>query len=527
MVTTKHCSYRGCSNDSRFPSRSSMNNKYGEHVFFVKFPGKKQKEERCRRWINACRTKLTYETLTYHHYICSLHFIGENGPTELYPDPVSATMSEEKRAGLETAYKKRIARFARRTQEQLEAEKDSVYMPQTPECVGNKNILQDNPMLSTSAHDVEMEIAQALINLSEFSDAQTVNTNVNKLIEDEVVEEPHSTTTSDRHSESTSQTDDIASMFRSYLVDILLDDPLHYTGIKSKELLLYIFELVKDKASRIWLWRGPNSETRTSYCAPGKTTNRKLSLFEEFLLTLMRNRRGTDIKTIAALFGVSDTQASNIFITWNLFLASELAFLRRFPSTACNDRHIPDCFKDKNGIPNPLVAGLRTILDATEFTCEKPSLPSSQRKLYSAYYNDNTYKLLIGCTVNGYINYTSQLWSGNVSDKLLVEKSGFLDLLEPGDKVMADKGFGIRGMLAVKKCMLVLPPFLKCKRLKPRGATWSRRVSNIRIHIERSIGRLKTFRILGNQLKLTQKNYMDSIVNVCVSLCNLGNPLVT
>ncbi len=97
MVTTKHCSYRGCSNDSRFPNISSMINKYGEPVFFFKFPGKKQKEERCRRWINACRTQLTYETLTYHHYICSLHFIGENGPTELYPDPVSATMSEEKR----------------------------------------------------------------------------------------------------------------------------------------------------------------------------------------------------------------------------------------------------------------------------------------------------------------------------------------------------------------------------------------------------------------------------------------------
>ena len=156
-----------------------------------------------------------------------------------------------------------------------------------------------------------------------------------------------------------------------------------------------------------------------------------------------------------------DTQASNIFITWNLFLASELAFLRRFPSTACNDRHIPDCFKDKNSIPNPLVAGLRTILDATEFTCEKPSLPSSQRKFYSAYNNDNTYKLLIGCTVNGYINYTSQSWSRNASDKLLFEKSGFLDLLEPGDKVMADKGFGIRGMLAVKKMYISFTSILE------------------------------------------------------------------
>ncbi len=45
MVTTKYCSYRGCSNDSRFPNISSMINKYGEPVFFVKFPGKNQKEK--------------------------------------------------------------------------------------------------------------------------------------------------------------------------------------------------------------------------------------------------------------------------------------------------------------------------------------------------------------------------------------------------------------------------------------------------------------------------------------------------
>ncbi len=181
---------------------------------------------------------------------------------------------------METAYKKRIARFAQGTRaalhQQLEAEKDGVYMPQTPQCIGDKNILQDRPMFSMSAPDVEMEIAQALINLSEISDAQMVNANVNKLVEDEVVEEPQSTATSCRHSEAASQTDDMKSMFRNYLVDIILDDPLHYTGIKSKELLLYIFELVKDKASRLWLWRGPNSETRTSYCASGKDNEQEI-----------------------------------------------------------------------------------------------------------------------------------------------------------------------------------------------------------------------------------------------------------
>ena len=35
-------------------------------------------------------------------------------------------------------------------------------------------------------------------------------------------------------------------MFKSY-VDIVLDNPLHYAGIKSKALLLYIFKYIFSK----------------------------------------------------------------------------------------------------------------------------------------------------------------------------------------------------------------------------------------------------------------------------------------
>ena len=46
----------------------------------------------------------------------------------------------------------------------------------------------------------------------------------------------------------------------------------------------------------------------------------------------------------------------------------------------------------------------------------------------------------------------SDLWSGRSSDKFLVQKSGILDLFEPGDdNVMADKGFNIKELHADKK----------------------------------------------------------------------------
>ena len=92
---------------------------------------------------------------------------------------------------------------------------------------------------------------------------------------------------------------------------------------------------------------------------------------------------------------------------------------------------------------------------------------------------------------------------------------------------MADKGIAIRGVLALRECELILPPKLKEGSLKTRGTTKARRVSTACIHVERAIHHLKTFHILTDVQKLTLKGYIDNIISVCVSLANLGKPLVT
>ena len=50
------------------------------------------------------------------------------------------------------------------------------------------------------------------------------------------------------------------------------------------------------------------------------------------------------------------------------------------------------------------------------------------------------------------------MYGGRSSDIFIVKDSGFLDLLQPKDQVMADRGFKIRTKLAMKQCTLCIPP---------------------------------------------------------------------
>ena len=56
--------------------------------------------------------------------------------------------------------------------------------------------------------------------------------------------------------------------------------------------------------------------------------------------------------------------------------------------------------------------------------------------------------------------FISDLYGGCISDKEITSKSGFIDKLQRGDEVMADRGFNIQEMLALKGVKVNVPPFM-------------------------------------------------------------------
>ena len=55
-----------------------------------------------------------------------------------------------------------------------------------------------------------------------------------------------------------------------------------------------------------------------------------------------------------------------------------------------------------------------------------------------------------------------------MSDKVITQECGFLDHIEPGDVILADRGFNISDELAIRGAKLEIPSFTKGKKQLPR-----------------------------------------------------------
>ena len=168
----------------------------------------------------------------------------------------------------------------------------------------------------------------------------------------------------------------------------------------------------------------------------------------------------------------------------------------------------------------------RVILDATEIYVEQPDLPELQQMTFSNYKNDNTFKGIVGISPDGVVIFVSPLFPGCISDKDLTRRCGILDILEPGDSVMADRGFDIEEDLILRGVGLNIPPFMRGKKqLSENEVVTTRRIASLRIHVERAMGRIKNYHIFDRALPATMTTIADRIFFVCCMLTNFQSPL--
>jgi len=267
-------------------------------------------------------------------------------------------------------------------------------------------------------------------------------------------------------------------------------------------------------------WRG-----RKTTCSVKRQHLLRLKLIpqkDEFLLVLMRLRLGLLNEDVADRFGISTATASNIFTTWIRLLSKVLGhcMLAWLPRESIRE-HLPAIFQ-KTGHSNT-----RCIIDCSEVFIERPKSLLSQAATWSDYKSHNTLKFLLAISPNGFITFVSSCYGGRASDKFICSDSGFYDLLEYGDEVMADRGFQIQEELMLRFCHISVPPGARTKsQMTPKECKKTKNIANLRIHVERAINRIKSFRILKSPLPITMTFHADDIIRTCSALCNFKPPLV-
>ncbi|KAH9384742.1 hypothetical protein HPB48_026755 [Haemaphysalis longicornis] len=166
-------------------------------------------------------------------------------------------------------------------------------------------------------------------------------------------------------------------------------------------------------------------------------------------------------------------------------------------------KHMPKSFKD--------FSNTRVVLDCTEVRIQKSSRLKAQKQTFSPYKHYNTCKALVGVTPDGYISFVPNLWGGRVSDSELVEKSGLVDLLQPGDAVMFDKGFRLDAVLP-PTVTVHMPPFKKGSTAFLCTSNENKeRLPSARIHVERVIRRIKEFHFLDRPIPMNMLDIADGI----------------
>jgi hypothetical protein len=252
------------------------------------------------------------------------------------------------------------------------------------------------------------------------------------------------------------------------------------------------------------------------------TDSRNMSRELKIVLVLVKLKLSTNYVNLAGFFDIDRHFAKKVFVeALNALRECAQKFVIWFTRDTIRAR-LPASFKG-------LFPATRAIIDASEVECATTTCPTKNVKMYSHYKARMTIKFLVACAPSGEITFISKAFGGRTTDTEITVKSGFVDLVEPGDLIMADKGFpSIETSLVEAGGILVMPPFKKGQKNFQFSSVQNDnayKIASVRIHVERAIQRMKRFQIL-DYVKADMIEHIDDILVIVSGICNLSTDLI-
>lgn len=245
--------------------------------------------------------------------------------------------------------------------------------------------------------------------------------------------------------------------------------------------------------------------------------------YVDILITLKKIRLNDAYTRLGNDFGISHTSVGKVFKKTVPRVANIFQNFVFLPNTNIIKKLLPISFRYR-------YSKVVSIIDCFEVEIQKPSNPLTQSLTWSEYKKCNTFKFLISCTPNGFINFVSGAYGGRISDKDIVKESGYVDHLPENVTIMADRGFKhITNILLEKNCVLVRPPSVtEGQKLSKMESKQAKQIAALRIHIERIIRRVREYKMLHMHAVIhnSLEHLMNCIVIIACGLVNLQEPLI-
>ncbi|XP_065915688.1 uncharacterized protein [Dysidea avara] len=185
----------------------------------------------------------------------------------------------------------------------------------------------------------------------------------------------------------------------------------YYIGLPSYEFLKVVFGLV-------------------IIGLPVSFHNGPCSVFQQFIMVLMKLRLNLGYQDLGYRFGVHYSTVSRYFNKWIDVLYDRLSVFVRWPERDQLIKTMPMEFRKH-------FKKCAVIIDCFEIYIECPTSLTARAQTWSNYKKHNTVKFLIGITPQGSVSFISKGLGGRVLDVHLTEHSGLMKNLLPGDVILA------------------------------------------------------------------------------------------
>jgi hypothetical protein len=175
-----------------------------------------------------------------------------------------------------------------------------------------------------------------------------------------------------------------------------------------------------------------------------------------------------------------------------------------------NDKELQDVLsKEDIAVDNLL------LHDGTGREIPRPVDDELQKEQYSGKKKKHTVKNAVIITAVCLILYVSRTFSGRIHDKTIADEAYSIPR---GFTLAQDTGYQGYRPEGVKIIQPQKKP--KGKELTPEQKESNRKISSFRVRVEHAIGSVKRYRIVKDECRLRNNNFVDSILLYCAALHN-------